>query len=154
MEDRDFIDLMYQGWSKTTGAEGMFWMHELYQGQCHVIWAVDQNSDRKRIATGLTEPDAAFITAIHGCFADLTRRLHMALDEADRLDELADERTVEIADLAQKVESLEHQLSVTRGVLDAERERAEYLEETMRKMDQDLIKAQADVEYWRNEAGH
>ena len=30
--------------------------------------------------------DAYFLRALHGCFADLVRRLNTALDEADRLD--------------------------------------------------------------------
>ena len=42
--------------------------------------------------------DAYFLRALHGCFANLVRRLNTALDEADRLDYAKDELLVRIAE--------------------------------------------------------
>lgn len=121
MEDRDFLDYMYQGWTKTTGAESMFWMPEQFEDMAgnkmpwYVIWAVDKDQHRHEVANDLTETDAAFITAVHGSFADLVRRMHTALDEADRLDTLADVRTGEIAELSIRVMELEQELRGLKG---------------------------------------
>jgi hypothetical protein len=46
----------------------------------------------------ITAKDAYFLRALHGCFADLVRRLNTALDEADRLDYAKDELVVCIAE--------------------------------------------------------
>lgn len=115
MDDLEFFDTLYQGWSKTTGAEDMYWEPELYQGQCHVIWAVDQDGNRKRVATGMTESDAAWITALHGCFADLTRRLHQAVDEAERFEIEKDNVICEMAQLAEENNNLREQAAQLKG---------------------------------------
>lgn len=177
IEDRDFVDLLYQQWAKTTGAEDTYWMPEddtdYYTdggpGTWNV-WAVLAPDDERRkdidavdgkkfVANFAHEADADFTTAIHGCFGDLVRRIHDALDEADRLDTELDERENEIAQLARENQDAwdrleEHKAlgaSRTEEVMDL-RSKVEYLEETMRKMDQDLIKAQSDLEYWKTEA--
>jgi hypothetical protein len=46
----------------------------------------------------ITAKDAFFLRALHGCFADLIRRLNTASDEADRLDYTKDELVVRIAE--------------------------------------------------------
>jgi hypothetical protein len=46
----------------------------------------------------VTAKDEDFLTALHGCFADLVRRLNTAMDEADRLDYSKDELVVRIAE--------------------------------------------------------
>jgi hypothetical protein len=105
MEDREFFDHLYQLWSKTTGADGMFWMPERHEAKgrgpmgVFYIQAVNEQQETKRIASYLSDEDADFITAIHGCFADLVRRLHNALDEAERADYDKDSRECRIAEL-------------------------------------------------------
>ncbi|BCP02538.1 hypothetical protein [Mycobacterium intracellulare] len=94
MDDLEFFDYLYQGWSKTTGAKDTYWMPE--EDHCEdvdgtdlnlfSIVAVDQGENKTYIAQYVREEDAAWITALHGCFADLTRRLHQAVDEAERFD--------------------------------------------------------------------
>lgn len=97
MDDRDFFDTLYQGWSKTTGAAECFWMPEEDREGALNVYAVDKDQNKFIVATDLDEPDAAFITALHGCFADLVRRLHAALDEADRLDLERDQLVLQLA---------------------------------------------------------
>lgn len=112
MEDRDFFDLLYQRWAKTTGAENTYWMPEesnLINGKFW-IYAVGQDESRTPVANALKEADADFITALHGCFGDLVKRLHAALDEAERLDEERDEREATIAGLAIEIQDLEREL--------------------------------------------
>ncbi|AHJ88699.1 hypothetical protein PBI_RHYNO_41 [Mycobacterium phage RhynO] len=113
MEDRDFFDLLYQHWSKTTGAQDTYWMVEEdtahYDGGpgTFIVWAVGQEPSkdidavdgRKFIASFSREEDADFTTAMHGCLADLVRKLHMALDEADRADYDKDSRECRMAEL-------------------------------------------------------
>lgn len=101
MNDRDFIDLLYQQWAKTTGAEDTYWMPEKdedVEGVWH-LWSVAQDHMKTWVGDINAEADADFITAIHGCMPDLVRRLHDALDEADRLDTARDEREQEIGRL-------------------------------------------------------
>lgn len=88
MDDLDFFSILYQGWAKTTGAEDTYWMPEADEEAPTVfsIYAVDENDSRKLVASHLQEEDAAFITALHGCYSDLTRRLLQALDEAERFE--------------------------------------------------------------------
>lgn len=87
MDDIEFFDTLYQGWTKTTGAENTYWMPVEDEKSDYVdIVAVDQNDNRKHVASNVSVEDAAWITALHGCFADLTRRLHEAVDEAERFD--------------------------------------------------------------------
>lgn len=105
MEDREFFDLLYQHFAKTTGAENTYWMTEedtryVAEGPgTYNIWAVGENDERTLVALGLTEADADFLTAVHGSFPDLVRRMHDALDESDRLDEDRDNQEARIADL-------------------------------------------------------
>lgn len=104
--------MLYQGWAKTTGAENMFWAPEEDEEGLRLpqarfgIYAVGDDQTRLRIGSVHTEEDAAFVTAIHGCFADLCRRLHAALDEADRLDGARDDLTHELMELAVENEEL------------------------------------------------
>lgn len=124
MEDRDFFSLLYQQFTKTTGAEKKYWMPEedtdyFAEGPgTYNIWAVGEDDEREPVAFGLSEEDADFITALHGCLPDLTRRLLEAVDESDRLDEERDNQEVRIADLIGEVRDLEDlvsQLKLERG---------------------------------------
>lgn len=104
MDDREFFDALYQLWRKTSGAEDTYWMYEWHKdrGVCY-IESVAEDESRKRLASYLAEADADFITAVHGCFGDLWRRLHAALDEADRADYERDSRECRIAELEGEV---------------------------------------------------
>ena len=100
MDDLEFFDLLYQQWSKTTGAENTYWMPEPYEEGGFNIYSVDQEHNKLLIAVGLPEADADWITAVHGCFADLTRRLQRAVDESERLEIEKDNVICEMAQLA------------------------------------------------------
>lgn len=139
MDDREFFDLLYQLWSKTTGAKDRYWMPEAVEppSLCEtetgledtVIWAVGEDQQKKLVASHLIDEDADFITAIHGCLPDLVRRLHAALDEADRLDTYVDEQEGHIAEL---------EIEATK------------LEAKQARLHAELESARADVEYWRS----
>lgn len=123
MDDVDFFSLLQQHWAKTTGAEDTYWMDEPYDDHSgrNRIYAVAQDDSRKLIASDLSDKDADFITALHGCVPDLVRRLLDAVDEADRLDlekddlvnrvgrleQEADEYASMIDDLTREIERLE-----------------------------------------------
>lgn len=115
MEDRDFFDELYVLWCKTTGAEDRYWMQEAHFDRSgrHNVFAVGQDETRKLIASGMTDADSDFLTALHGCFPDLWRRLHAALDEADRADYQRDSRECRIAELESEVA---HYKSVVDGL--------------------------------------
>ncbi|AVJ50787.1 hypothetical protein SEA_OLANP_43 [Mycobacterium phage OlanP] len=101
MEDREFFDLLYQQWSKTSWAQTSYWMteeDESFPGSWNLI-AVNEKQEKKPLAAFMDEADADWIAAVHGCFADLTRRLNSALDEADRADYDRDSRECRIAEL-------------------------------------------------------
>jgi chromosome segregation ATPase len=129
MEDTDFFDTLYQGWTKTTGAENTFWMPEEYTeirdtpegGEEEVkLWAVvgvAQDQSRTDIANAMSEDDAAWITALHGCFADLIRRLHMAVDEAERFSVQRDEQEGRIAEVALELQNTQETLMHTTDAL-------------------------------------
>lgn len=112
MDDREFFDHLMQLWSKTTGADDRYWepVQDQEPSGRHTIYAVGQDKSRKHIGRWLGEPDADFITAIHGCFPDLWRRLHRALDEADEADYSRDERECRIFELEGEVAELRKKL--------------------------------------------
>lgn len=110
MEDREFFDELYRLWSKTTGAEKCYWDYrQLADGVCH-IEAVEQDGWGHPVANHLEDADADWITAVHGCFPDLVRRLYAALDEADRADYDRDSRECRIAELEAEVADLKADL--------------------------------------------
>ncbi|WP_100460533.1 hypothetical protein [Mycobacteroides abscessus] len=116
MEDREFFDLLYQHFAKTTEAKDSYWMYEeeaepLAGGRVFNIFAVSSEEDRRFVGSVDSEEDAEFITALHGCFPDLVRRMHDALDESDRLDEDRDNQEVRIADLVSEIRDLEDLVS-------------------------------------------
>ena len=100
MDTREFIDLRFTQYCRTTGGETTYWRPD---GNQNV--AVDGDTETV-IASGMAEQDAAWITAVHGAFADLARCLHTALDEADRADADRDVRENRIAELELKCLSL------------------------------------------------
>ena len=112
MEDLDFFDLMYQKWSKTTEAEEDYWMYEPdehhYAGGPHTfaVYSVGQDQEKTFIASFEKDEDADFITAVHGCFPDLIRRLRDAIDESDRLDYRHDAQECRVAELEMENDEL------------------------------------------------
>lgn len=106
MEDREFFDLLFQMWAKTTGAEDRYWQPVEYQDQTgrNRIFAVGRDDQKTLVASEMPETDADWITAVHGCFPDLIRRLNSALDEADRADYERDSRECRIAELEMELE--------------------------------------------------
>ena len=96
MEDTEFYDFLYQGWSKTTVAGNGYW------SVSEVEFDTDNNYDRTfdvvaatsdteiPVGSFVSEDDAGFVAAIHGCLPDLLRKLGSLEDENARLDEKAD----------------------------------------------------------------
>lgn len=98
-------------WSKTTGAADRFWDYDTdRKGALADIRAVGEDGSFSEVAWGLYEPDADWITAVHGCFPDLIRRIQTALDEADAADYRQDERECRIAELELEVAELKEEL--------------------------------------------
>ncbi|AFQ97348.1 hypothetical protein FGG47_gp55 [Mycobacterium phage Rebeuca] len=117
MEDREFFDLIYQHWSKTTGAQDTYWMteedteHYAFGPGTWNVFSVNKDDERKFIASFEREEDADFIAAMHGCMADLVRKLNDALDEADRADYDRDSRECRLAELELENAELRRQLN-------------------------------------------
>ncbi|AVO22072.1 hypothetical protein PBI_WAITS_41 [Gordonia phage Waits] len=119
MEDREFFDTLYSEWSKTTGAGERYLIVEEIRldgranyDRTYGVLAVSFEDDavREQVATFEKEADADFFAAVHGCFGDLVRRLHEALDEADRADERRDEAEQQLADEIMLTQDLSHRL--------------------------------------------
>ena len=111
MEDREFFDKLYQLWVKTTHAEDRYWDYQSNLGcDTFVLNAVGQDGEKTFVGAVYTDADADFITAVHGCFGDLVRRLNAALDEADRADFDRDSRECRIAELEMELGYLKSDL--------------------------------------------
>jgi len=101
-QEDEFFDELYQLWSGTTGAVERYWMPEEFDdrsGRWKLYAVADGDKPRKLVATGLSERDAEFVAGLHGAVPDLIRRLHEALEEADRADYDRDSRECRIAEL-------------------------------------------------------
>ena len=109
MDEREFLDTLFQLYSRTTGGETTYWRPESTQFGFSVF-AVDPDDRRTTIAESLAEVDADWITAIHGALPDLVRRMHAALDEADAADVGRDARECRIAELELENAELRRQL--------------------------------------------
>ncbi|WP_078344854.1 hypothetical protein [Mycobacteroides chelonae] len=124
MDIREFLDELYQLYTKSTGAENMYWMPERNEDDdtndnyTFDVYAVGEDQKKMFVGGLRNEEDVDFVTAIHGALPDLVRRTHEALDEADRLDEQRDEQEIRIAGLEEtidelngRINELEHDLS-------------------------------------------
>lgn len=136
MEDREFFDLLYQQFAKTTEAKDSYWMYEeeydsVLDFRFFKIFAVSSEEDRTLLGVVYNEADAEFITALHGCFPDLVRRMHDALDEADRLDEDRDNQEVRVAELIEETSALNRKLSAAVNELDLQTRYAVRLEDEL-----------------------
>lgn len=109
MENLEFYDHIYQLWSKTTGAEDRYWgvtEHDhLDIDRRFSVDACDEDS-AIRVGGGFSEADSDWITALHGCFPDLIRRLRELEDEVEQHDARADEQSSLAAELATDRQSL------------------------------------------------
>lgn len=125
-DDNEFFDILYQQWSKTTGAEKTYWMPEefaeLFDGYKIVSFNPETNH-KETVAMALTEVDAEFLCGLHGALPDLVRRLHEAIDEAESKDAARDRAEGISADLAmenmglrEQVRELEREIADLRGV--------------------------------------
>ena len=101
MDDKAFFDALRVVWAGTTRAEDSYWETRKF-GDQWCVYSVGRDDSRVLVATAMTEADADFIVAVHGALPDMVRRLHSAVDEADRLDAERDEREQLIAELARK----------------------------------------------------
>ena len=101
MTDREFFNALLEVWRGTTRAESSYWETKKF-GDQWCVYSVGRDDSRVLVGTAMTEQDADFIVAVHGALPDMVRRLHSAVDEADRLDAERDEREQLIADLARK----------------------------------------------------
>jgi hypothetical protein len=129
LDDRTFFDTLFQQFSKTTRAENTFWAVEkdldedfhapnglIFPGQdTWTIYAVAQDQSKTFVGDFTNEVDADFVAGLHGCFPDLVRRLHDALDEADRADSNRDEREQEVFRLALENQELRQQIEAFRS---------------------------------------
>lgn len=121
MDDEDFFDLIYQQWSKTTGASDTYWMpeddteHYAAGPGTWNVWSVNDKQEKAFVANFEHEVDADFITAIHGCLGDLVRRLRMAVDAAERSELDRDQQEGRIADLELEILGLKQELSTERS---------------------------------------
>ncbi|QFG04520.1 hypothetical protein SEA_JEEVES_45 [Mycobacterium phage Jeeves] len=117
-EHKEFFDVLYQQWSKTTGAKDRYWVVE-QSGELWEVYAISpgEPDDPWFVATFNSEEDADFVAGLNGAVPDLIRHLGQALDENERLDEardaaegLAAEALLENAALKEEIRSLERQL--------------------------------------------
>ncbi|QDH92988.1 hypothetical protein SEA_STEPHIG9_37 [Mycobacterium phage Stephig9] len=145
MEDREFFDLLYQQWSKTTGAENRFWAVEEdvdYIAGGPNTWnivAIDQEQNREIVACWFdSEEDADWVAAMHGCFADLYRRLHEALDDAESADLRADEQSSVAADALIEHAALERKHNELDAVARGLREQVSELKHEIRGLEDEL----------------
>lgn len=130
-DDNEFFDIMYQQWSKTTGAEHTYWMPvessvqtmvgeeflDYKQFDIVAVKQTDGGEERTEVAGFLREEDADFLCGIHGALPDLVRRLHDAVDEAeskdaarDRAEAVSAELALENIALREQVRELEREL--------------------------------------------
>lgn len=105
MDDRDFIDNLYALYCATTGGEQTYWRPDTTDTGFQVV-AVDGDDNRTVVASGMAERDADWVCSVWGALPDLVRRLHAALDEADRVDADRDARECRIAELEVEVAQL------------------------------------------------
>lgn len=130
MQDHEFFDVLYASFTKTTGAADTYWMPEEddeYYDNGHgtfIVWSVGEDQRKSFVGSFESEADADFLTAVHGCFPDLVRRLHAALDEADRLDVERDEREQQIGRLSLENQELREECAQLEETLATARSKA------------------------------
>lgn len=123
-DDREFFDILYQQWARTTKAETSYWMPVEMANLPGVfkIYAVTNDPEtgeehRKLVAGWMSEADADFVTALHGSLSELIRALIDSHDEVERLDEARDLSQSELAhtllenmELREEIDELKSQI--------------------------------------------
>lgn len=151
MDDRDFFDTIYAGFTNTTRAADTFWMPEKaedVEGVWH-IWAVDKDQMKTWIGDMNAEEDAGFLCSLHGALPDLVRRLHAALDEADRADREHDQREQEIGRLSLENMELSERIKHLEGLQRDDRQTAIAAIAERDAANADLATAKAENSYHR-----
>lgn len=149
MEDTEFYDFLYQGWSKTTVAGNGYW------SVSEVEFDTDNNYDRTfdvvaatsdteiPVGSFVSEEDAGFVAAIHGCLPDLLRKLGSLEDENSRLDEKADKYIGWLANALCEIEDLREKLDTANELNYAE---VEALKREIESLEDELASAYGDAE--------
>lgn len=146
MEDTEFYDFLYQGWSKTTDAGNSYWSVEEVGNGLDVLWeinAIDQEGEKGFVAEFNSEEDAGFVAAIHGCLPDLLRKLGDLEDENSRLDEKADKYIGWLANALCEIEDLREKLDTANELNYAE---VEALKREIESLEDELASAYGDAE--------
>jgi hypothetical protein len=168
MDDRDFMDMMYQGFTKTTHAEdaywgfepeGHFWGSQGYDvegdetGFC--LFYVAQDDPEKKVFLGVlgNEADAAFLTAVHGSFPDIHRRWLEALDEADQKDLEKDLAEGVAANLSETLMHCEDAKGMVQGEWRVEHAKVQELEAKLAACERDYAKAEVTEDWHGRAAG-
>lgn len=145
VDERDFLGMLYAGWSKT-GDEHTYWMTEevVNVPGKNKIYAVTVDPEtgeetKKLIASFVPDEAAAFITAAHGSFGDVYRRVLEAFDEADGLDLELDKQIESVAVLCVEIDELR---------AENDRFRSDIQDRDLR-----LMTAEGEAEYWKEQAG-
>lgn len=110
MQDEEFYDMMYNLWTKTTWCGEGYWEYADESSTFPVLARNGEGDSTIICDLFRNQYDAEFITAVHGCFGDLIRKLRDLEDENARLDELVDRTTFEKLDLIKEIQSLEDDL--------------------------------------------
>lgn len=149
MEDTEFYDFLYQGWSKTTVAGNGYW------SVSEVEFDTDNDYDRTfdvvaatsdteiPVGSFVSEEDAGFVAAIHGCLPDLLRKLGSLEDENARLDEKADKYIGLLANALCEIEDLREKLDTANELNYAE---VEALKREIESLEDELASAYGDAE--------
>ncbi|KRD08632.1 hypothetical protein ASE48_08715 [Mycobacterium sp. Root265] len=125
-DDHQFFDILYQQFALTTDAKDAYWGVGFDPDE-HLQWQVfseghEKGSERKWIGSFNHEVDADFAAGMHGALPDLIRRLHDAVDEAERMDTARDqaegvaaEAVLENMGLQSQITELEREIAFLRG---------------------------------------
>lgn len=115
MDVETFLDELYQGFTKTTGAENRFWIVESeldVAGEVpgFAVYAVDQEEHKSWVGWFLSEQDADFVATLHGAIPDLVRVTRTAIDDGERASLDRDQQEGRIADLELEILGLKQAL--------------------------------------------
>jgi hypothetical protein len=157
MEDREFLDNLYGLWAKTTGSADRYWMPE-QDDSCSEppyepkwdLYAVNEQQERTWLGWLPSEIDADFVAGVHGALPDLIRRLHIAIDEADRLDEEKDGLVREYANLAQENQDVRAELHKCHGTIAGLHSQIGSLETGTGDLERQLETAREDADFYRD----
>lgn len=148
MENLEFYDEIYQQWSKTTGAEDRYYVVKpaIEYSSLFNVYAVNEDGDERRVAEYLKEQDADWFASVHGCFADLIRRLRELEDEVEQADVRADEQAGIAAVLAEENAELQREDSRWYSEVQGHLETIDALKHEIRSLEEELSYAMGEEE--------